>query len=160
MVGDPTGDNLFLVGEKGLYRVDGLTTSRNVTLIAPGSFDGTAISSDGRTVYVSSGQAVVGYDRSGHQVVKVDVCCHSPDGLVAFGSGTRIGSVDLSGSIVVNGNDGTLLRIDTTQGNKVSVLASGGQRGDFMTLGIDGCLYAAQGNNIVRMDPCFTVAGG
>ena len=159
MVADPRGDNLFVVGTKGLYRVDDLPGRRARTLIAPGTFDGTAISADGQTVYVSSGQAVVGYDREGHQVVKIDVCCHNPDGLVTLGGGSRVGSTDLSGSVVVNSNDGTLLRIDTTQGNSVSVLASGGQRGDFMTLGIDGCLYAAQGNNVVRMDPCFRAGG-
>ena len=156
MVADPLGDNLFLVAQQGLYRVDDLSTRRNVTLIAPGTFDGEAISADGKTVYVAAAQSVVGYDRTGHQTIKVDLCCHSPDGLVGFGSGARMGSTDLSESIMVNDNDGTLLRIDTTQGNRVSVLASGGERGDFMTLGLDGCLYAAQGNKIVRMDPCVS----
>jgi putative nucleotidyltransferase with HDIG domain len=157
---DPLGDSIFAVGAAGLYRVDNLLGVRSVSLIAAGTFDGAAVSPNGSTVYVPSGQSVVGFDRSGHKVATIDVCCHNPDGLVVLRSGTRAGAVDMSGSILVNANDGSLLRIDTTHGNLVSVVASGGQRGDFMTLGPDGCIYASQGNSVVRMDPCLTAASG
>jgi hypothetical protein len=160
MTADPLGDSLYVVSQNdGLYRVDDPQGQPRVHLIVSGSFDGVTTSSDGSRLYVPSGQDVLGFDRSGNQVLKVDVCCHSPDGLIILGDGTKSGGVDVSGDIFVNDNDGTLLRIDTYHGNSVAVVASGGKRGDFMTFGIDGCLYAVQGDDVVRMDPCFTTSG-
>jgi len=37
----------------------------------------------------------------------------------------------------------------------VSIVASGGSRGDFVTVGPDGCFYATQTDRIVKLDPCF-----
>jgi putative nucleotidyltransferase with HDIG domain len=160
MAGDPLGDSLFVAASSGLYRVDDLQHRPRVTLLASGTFDGATVSADGGRIYVPSGQTILGYDRSGHQVLKVDVCCHNPDGLVVLPKGTKSRDLDISGNIFVNANDGTILRIDTNHGNKVSVVVSGGQRGDFMTVGIDGCLYAAQATAMVRMEPCFSAPGG
>jgi hypothetical protein len=52
-----------------------------------------------------------------------------------------------------------MLRIDTYHGNKVTIVATGGLRGDFMIVGIDGCLYATQATAVVRMEPCFSTPG-
>jgi len=160
MAADPLGDSLFVVASSGLYRVDDLQARPRVSLLVSGTFDGAAVSADGSRIYVPSGQTILGYDRSGHQVLKVDVCCHNPDGLVVLRHGTKSGALDISGNILVNANDGTILRIDTNHGNAVSVVASGGQRGDFMTVGIDGCLYAVQATAMVRMEPCFSAPRG
>jgi hypothetical protein len=160
MAADPQGDSLFVVASGGLYRVDDLKGQPRVHLLASGNFDGATVNADGSRVYVAAGQAILGYDRSGNQVLKLDVCCHNPDGIVVMGDGTKSGDLDVSGNVFVNANDGTMLRIDTYHGNTVSVVASGGQRGDFMTIGIDGCLYATQGPAMVRMEPCFSAPGG
>jgi hypothetical protein len=162
MAADPQGDSLFVVAVGGLYRIDDLQGQPRLHLVVSGSFDGATVSSDGSRLYVPYpfGQAILGFDRAGNQVLKVDVCCHSPDGLVIMGDGTKLGDADVSGDIFVDDNDGTMLRIDTYHGNKVSVVASGGLRGDFMIVGIDGCLYATQATAVVRMDPCFSTPGG
>jgi DNA-binding beta-propeller fold protein YncE len=161
MTVDPLGDSLYVVSQfDGLYRVDDPQGQPRVHLVVSGSFDGVTTSSDGSRLYVPSGETVLGFDRSGSQVLKVEVCCHHPDGLIILGDGTKSGGVDVSGDIFVNDNDGTILRIDTYHGNNVTVVASGGQRGDFMVLGIDGCLYATQGVSMVRMEPCFSTPGG
>jgi hypothetical protein len=159
MAADPQGDSLFVVASGGLYRIDDLQGQPRVHLVVSGSFDGTTVNADGSRLYVPSGQSVLGFDRSGNQVLKIDLCCHAPDGIVVLGDGTRSGDLDVSGYLFVNANDGTILRVDTYHGNQVTVVASGGQRGDFMTLGIDGCLYAASGTVMVRMEPCFSVPG-
>jgi hypothetical protein len=159
MAADPQGDSIFVVASGGLFRIDDLLGQPRLHLVVSGSFDGATVSSDGARLYVPSGQAVLGFDRAGNQVLRVDVCCHSPDGLVILGDGTKLGGVDVSGDIFVNDNDGTMLRIDTYHGNKVLVVASGGLRGDFMIVGIDGCLYATQGTAMVRMEPCFSTPG-
>ena len=161
MAADPLGDSMFVVASEGLYRIDDLHGLPRVHLVAPGSFDGDTLNADGSRLYVADvrGQAIFGYDRSGQQVLKLDLCCHNPDGTVVMGDGARSGDLDVSGKVFVNANDGTILQIDTYHGNGVSVVASGGQRGDFMTLGIDGCLYATVGTAIVRMEPCFSAPG-
>ncbi|HMC03903.1 MAG TPA: DUF11 domain-containing protein, partial [Actinomycetota bacterium] len=51
--------------------------------------------------------------------------------------------------------DGTIVRVDTNNGNAVSVVASGGTRGDFATVGPDGCFYVTQTDQVVKLAPCF-----
>jgi len=60
---------------------------------------------------------------------------HGPDGIAVVRGGLDVGGLDLSNNLFVNGNDGTVLRIDTNHGNGVTVVAGGGLRGDFITVG-------------------------
>jgi len=61
----------------------------------------------------------------------------------------------VANNVFVNDNDGTVVRIDTNNGNHVSVVASGGSRGDFATVGPDGCFYVTQTDRVVKLAPCF-----
>ena len=79
---------------------------------------------------------------------------HGPDGIAVVRGGLDVGGLDLSNNLFVNGNDGTVLRIDTNHGNGVTVVAGGGLRGDFITVGADGCFYATQANKLDRLEPC------
>src|SRR5205823_5935261 len=45
--------------------------------------------------------------------------------------------------------------VDTNNGNAVSVVASSGTRGDFATVGPDGCFYVTQTDAVVKLAPCF-----
>lgn len=65
------------------------------------------------------------------------------------------GNIDVSNNVFVNCNDGVLLQIDVNHANAVSVVASGGSRGDFATVGPDNCLYVTQTDRIEKMTPCF-----
>jgi VCBS repeat-containing protein len=54
--------------------------------------------------------------------------------------------------IFANRNDGTITKLDLTQTPPVtSDIFVGGTRGDFVAVGPDGCLYAAQTSSIVRV---------
>ncbi len=74
------------------------------------------------------------------------------DGM-AIAQSTAPGGV--ANNVFVNDNDGTIVRIDTNNGNAVSVVASGGSRGDFATVGPDGCFYVTQTDKVVKLAPCF-----
>jgi hypothetical protein len=65
------------------------------------------------------------------------------------------GGINVSNNLFVNTWHGNLIRIDTNNGNAVSTVASGGSRGDFVTVGADGCLYATQSDRVEKMSPCF-----
>ena len=68
---------------------------------------------------------------------------------------TILSGIDVSNNVFVNNHDGTLVRIDVNNGNAVSVVASGGSRGDYVTVGPDNCLYVTQSDRIEKMSPCF-----
>ena len=80
---------------------------------------------------------------------------HPIGGIAVAPNNAMAGGTDVSNNIFVNSDDGTLLRVDVNNGNAVSVVASGGTGGDFLTLGPDGCLYATQADRIEKMSPCF-----
>src|SRR5207245_10055180 len=49
----------------------------------------------------------------------------------------------------------TAYRFYTIYPNAVSVVASGGSRGDFASVGTDGCFYVTQTDKVVKLAPCF-----
>ena len=129
-------------------------------------FDGMTLSADGGTVYVAdyNDQAVRGFSTAtGHQVLAVSLAGHGPDGIAIASPNTTINGVDVSGNLFVNANDGTILMIDThavdpgTQEHTypVSVVADGGSRGDFATVGPDGCFYVTQTDVVEKLLPCI-----
>src|SRR5207253_815012 len=54
--------------------------------------------------------------------------------------------------LFTNDNDGTVVKIDQVPSPPVkTTIVSGGTRGDFVTVGPDGCLYATQSRTIERV---------
>ncbi len=62
--------------------------------------------------------------------------------------GTAVSTVD--GAVFANTNAGTVVRFDTATHVQTNIF-SGGSRGDFSTVGPDGCLYITQTDRIVRI---------
>ena len=78
---------------------------------------------------------------------------HGSDGLAVAKANAPNG---VANNAFVNSNDGTIQRIDTnTAGNPITVVASGGTRGDHVTTGPDGCLYPTQTDRVEKLAPCF-----
>ena len=160
---DPlTGDLLYSEAPGAARRVaTPLAASPADTLFAnPGSgvYDGIAITADGSRVYLAdyNTQHVVGVDRAGAVVLDVNLSSHHPDGIAVARPNTVIGGVDFSNNVFVNSNDGTIQRIDVnTAGNPVTTVVSGGTRGDFVSVGPDGCVYATQTDSVVKLAPCI-----
>jgi PKD repeat protein len=121
-------------------------------------YDGIAFTADGSRLYVTdyNTEHVLGLDRSGATVFDVSLSGHHPDGIAVVRPNTVIGGVDYSNNVFVNNNDGTIQRIDVNSpGNPVTVVASGGTRGDFTAVGPDGCFYATQSDRVVKLAPCI-----
>jgi hypothetical protein len=156
LAADPLSGDLFASDETaGIYRVENPSGHARLALLARGDFDGVAVTPDGQTIYgAAKDQSIAGFDRQGHQVFRVSLSGHAPDGIAVVRPGIVAGGLDLSGNVFVNSNDGTIERIDTRNGNRVSVVASGGVRGDYIAVGADGCMYATQNAKLDRLEPC------
>jgi hypothetical protein len=175
MAVDPLTGDLYVGGAGasggGLYRIQNPgSASPIVTTIASDStgFDGVAVSADGSRLYAERGsdQHVVGFQRvggsfGGAPVLDVSVAPHGPDGLAVAPPNTSVlpngggTPVNISNDVFVNSNDGTIERIDVNNGNAVSIAAAGGTRGDFATVGPDGCMYATQESSVEKLTPCL-----
>lgn len=163
---DPrTGDLYVSTFQAGIFRVQNpLGTPTVTTFVCCGSYDGLTFRSDGSVLYAAedSNGHVVGFDRSGHPVMDVNVSPRGPDGIAVALPNMFVPDpanpslkIDVSNNVFVNNNDGTIVRIDVNNGNALSVVALFGTRGDLATVGPDHCLYVTQSNTIEKLTPCF-----
>jgi sugar lactone lactonase YvrE len=146
----PTGD-LYVTGACGLWRISGLTTAHpTATQLAPGNLDGITVSPDGSAVWVATvGFGITEYSPTGQSLASVPIA-GGADGVAIAGSAA---DVALRGDLFVNDNDGTITMVDVHNNNATSVVASGGSRGDFVTVGPDGFLYATQSDGVEQIQP-------
>jgi len=159
---DPLTGDLYFDEAPGAVRhiaAPASATPTVTTFSTAGSaaFDGAAFTADGSRLYVTdyNAQHILGFDRAGTIVLDVDLTGHKPDGIAVALPNTVVDGLDVSNNVFVNSNDGTIERIDVNSpGNPVSVVATGGTRGDFASVGPDGCLYASQSDRIVKLAPC------
>jgi hypothetical protein len=163
VAGDPLSTDLYVNTTCGLYRVQNpISATPTVTLfstsVTTDEFDGIAISSDGQQFWVadigSTTPRVLEFDRTGALVADIPDSA-GPDGIGIALNGATAGSINVSGNVFVNNNDGTIWRIDTNNSDATSTVASGGTRGDMATVGPDGCLYVTQSDRVEKMSPCF-----
>ena len=163
VVTDPITGDLYVSGCEpgGLFRVQNAATTPAITSFGAGTsslcLDGLGFSSDGSVLYAADllNRTVHGYDMAtGNEVLNVSVP-DIPDGIAVAPAGTTVGGVNVSGNVFVNTTHGKIDRIDTNNNNQLSSVVSAGSRGDFVVVGPDGCLYAAQGNYVEKLAPCF-----
>jgi hypothetical protein len=155
----PLNTDLLAVSSfAGLYNLQNLASpTPTLTQVSPFAGDGIAYSQDGSRFYEAAGH-VYGVDLTQPgfpQVLNVDLSPDTPDGMAVAQSYALAGGTNVSNNVFVNTWLGNLVRIDTNNGNAVSTVASGGSRGDFVTVGADGCLYATQSDRVEKMSPCF-----
>jgi hypothetical protein len=147
MVANPKNGHL-LVDDASytIYDVDpqARTAKPLVNLVA---HYGLAITPDGGTLYAAGffDNHVTGYDAStGKATYDSGPIAGGPNGL-ALGTGR------FAGHLYVNTNDGSLVDIDLASRSQ-TMLATGGQRGDFLTFDPnDGSLLVTQTDRIVRV---------
>jgi uncharacterized repeat protein (TIGR01451 family) len=158
IIGDPLSDDLYVATGSGIFRIQSPDTTPVVTkVVAAGTFDGIAITADGQHIWAANRNldAVQEYGRPNPTTSPLQSSVHVGRGVdgMAIALSTAPGGV--ANNVFVNDNDGTIVRIDTNNGNAVSVVASGGSRGDFATVGPDGCFYVTQTDKVVKLAPCF-----
>jgi hypothetical protein len=154
---DPRTGDLF-VSEvhcvQGVLRVS--TSGRVSSYFAGVNVDGMAFSPDG-TLYVAHRP-----DRDGYSVSSVagtgssDPGARTPIAKIPEADGIAIAASDATTGnppfLIVNRRDGTISRIDLSKsGHPSRALVTGGSRGDFVVVGNDGCLYATQSREVLKV---------
>jgi LPXTG-motif cell wall-anchored protein len=150
IVADAVTGEIWASTSGGIYRMNPTSSTPTLaTVVAGVDADGLGISGDGKTIYAAElDQSVHGYDATtGAEVLDVSIPGgHGVDGI----------ATTQNGDIFVNANDGTIERIDHAT-HAVTVVASGGSRGDFVTVGPDGTLYATQSDRVVKLTPSIFI---
>jgi len=154
---DPISGDLF-VSELfcgPIVRISNYTNGEGtVTTYADRSFngpDGLTIGPDG-TIYIAdrSGEVIriAGTNSATPGASTVLTTVNDPDG-VAVATGRDPNRPPF---ILINRNDGTITKADLSASPPtLTDIFSGGSRGDFMTVGPDGCLYADQTSTVVKV---------
>ena len=154
---DPLSGDLFVsqpCGTPGVKRVgqpsSSAATVSQYTLTGSDAIDGIEFGADG-TLYAASETAI-------HRVAgtnRADAGASAQIASIADGDGIAVGaSADPARPpfLLVVTTRGTIERIDMTQQPAtVTVVASGGSRGDLAVAGSDGCLYATQSDRVVKL---------
>jgi hypothetical protein len=145
---NPGNGHLFVgtVLNDQIFDVDPVAHTK--TLFARAKADGLAVNSTGTILYAALRG---GYDE---HVVGFDI----PTGAAVFDSGAIAGQVDgitigsglLGNNLYVNTNAGTLLQISLAT-LAVTTIASGGSRGDFVTVDPNGTLLVTQTDSVLRL---------
>jgi uncharacterized repeat protein (TIGR01451 family) len=159
LVGDPLSNDLY-VSSNGIWRIQNPDSASPVLthVYTSDGFDGMSISADGQHIWAANRthDSVQEFSRPGPNGM-ISLLANVPVGRgvdgIAIARGDAPGGV--ANNVFVNDNDGTIVRIDTNNHNLVSVVASGGSRGDFATVGPDGCFYVTQSDKVVKLAPCF-----
>ncbi len=148
---DPISGDLFIAGTNGvIYRISDFTNGPGIVapyfnLLA----DGLAFGPDG-SLYAANASSVGGASNifriggtSTSQPPSATVIAQVPtsDGMAV--------SIDNT-FLVTNNNNGTISKIDLKTFTQ-TVIVSGGSRGDFVTVGSDGCLYVTQTDSILKV---------
>ncbi len=149
--GAPNG-HLLAATNLGITDVNPITGTH--TLIAGVSADGVSVSPDGQTVYAEVGGAIRAYDYNTHTLLNTFNIGHSPDGTGVISGGA------LTGHVIANNNDGTVVEIDPSTGI-ATIIANGGSRGDFTAADSnDGSLLLSQYGSMLRLKISGGTIGG
>jgi hypothetical protein len=119
------------------------------TYASPGSTDGITIAADGTLYTETNGCAtrIAGTDQTQPPAITTIACVSSMDGIALSNTSTPGQPL-----LFTNDNDGSISKIDTsTSPATVTKIVTGGTRGDFVTVGPDGCLYATQSSTIEKV---------
>jgi RHS repeat-associated protein len=158
MVTDPVNGHLFVTGfntsdyRDAIFDVDPIAKTTTLFIGGLADPDGLTINASGTILYAavrgaSGGGHILGFDTSTKAVVFDSGAINGVDGIsLGFGS--------LAGFIFANTNFGQVWRVDLNHPANPVPIASGGTRGDFVTVDPnDGSLLLTQTENVVRLRP-------
>ena len=162
---DPLSGDLFASGFGGIERISNFASGPGtVTHYTSGDFDGIAFAPDG-TLYAAGNSNGGIYRVAGTNsptpgaatlIASLPGVPNGPDGIAIEPNASNPSRPIL----YVNRNDGTITRIDTSLlpdtptglcATGCSDIYTGGSRGDFVTVGPSGCLYATQTDRVIRI---------
>jgi hypothetical protein len=147
LVADPLSGHLFVstpAGDNSIYAVDPI--ARTMKLLESGTYvDGLTLSTDGKIVYGASNNGdILGFSTTTGASV-------FDSGFIANGiDGAALGTGSLLGNLYVNTNFGTVYEVNLSTLAQ-TLIASGGSRGDFVTVDPNGTLLLTQTDSIDRL---------
>ncbi len=157
--GNPVNGHLIASANVGLIDIN--PTTGGYTLVDPLTAfhaDGTTVTPDGKIAYIADyiNDEVKGYSLTntgglyyGQFVYSSGFLGHGSDGM-----GVLAGTCGLAGQIVVNNNDGTVGLINPFGTSPETIIASGGNRGDYTSLDTNnGTLFLSQNDQMARLAP-------
>jgi subtilase family serine protease len=158
LAADPISGDLFVsagvFGGNSIYTISNFASGPGTLTLynkPPASApDGIAVAPDG-TLYAASGgniYSITGTNAPTPGVATLVASIPTADG-IAIGYNAANPSAP---PLYVNANNGTITKVDTsTSPPTLTVIYSGGSRGDFVTVGPDGCMYAIQTDRIIKL---------
>ena len=144
---NPTNGHLF-VSAGDLFDINpsnGATVDYSAHHSGIGSgTDGLTFSPDGKTLYAALfGQGIQAIDvATGHQIFFTPI---------SGSDGTALGTGTLAGELFANTNFGQVIEISLASPQTHTLIASGGSRGDFVTVDPNGTLLLTQTDRILRL---------
>ncbi len=141
IIANPTNGHLFVSNGSNIIDVDPI--AKTSTVFNGAGADG--LSTDGTTLYAAVSGHVFGYD-----IVSKNQVFDS--GFISTVDGTALGFGSLAGNIFANTNDGRIVEVNLSNSAQ-TLIASGGSRGDFVTVDPNGTLLITQTSSIVRLTP-------
>jgi hypothetical protein len=161
MVCDPISGDLFLTDNSAarVYRVSNFESGTpSVQIYFESStlgtiFDGIAVTPAGRFYLALYG------DNGGVYTLNAVTDLGGPGGrsiapvptMDGISVGVNLFDIEYPPYVIANNNDGTLKQVDLQGSGSVDRILSGGTRGDFSVVGYDGCIYATQGDRVVKI---------
>jgi len=150
---DPLSGDLFVSDQANtIWRISNFATGPGTVTAyttGAGNTDGLAFGSDG-TLYAASRTlggiaAITGTNSTTPGTVTFIASVPSIDGMV-------VSSNPKSHIVFANRNDGIITEINFTSTTPtLTNILTGGSRGDFVTVGPDGCLYATQSDKVLKV---------
>lgn len=149
---DPKSGDLFVASGCVINRISNYVppatpqTSTYATVPScAGSIDGLSFGPDGTIYAAYAGNTILSISGTTTSPVTVSTIAtvSSADGTAVAANGKFL---------VANRNDGIITQVDlTSPAHTQTDIVTGGSRGDFVTVGPDGCLYATQADSIEKV---------
>ncbi len=146
LVANPVTSILYASGYGyGIYSIDPNASTPTASIFKAGAYDGLSLDLVHNIIYAAAtDNHVYGYSLAdASQVFDSGYFGEGPDGIA-------IGTGDLAGKLFVNTTSGTIHSVDVTT-NARALIASGGSRGDFVSVAPDGTLLLTQTDQILRL---------
>lgn len=145
---NPVTGHLLSASNIGLVDINPLTGTH--TVVGPGGADGVTVSPNGQIAYGAFGSSILGYSiTSPNPATAVFNSGALPGG--PDGTGVIIGGL-FDGDLIINNNDGTVGLLSTTNAHPYTTIASGGSRGDFVSVDTNnGTLLLAEAQSMLRL---------
>jgi len=142
---NPANGHIFVsscCSGQGIWDIDPI--AKKVTSFQTGtSPDGLTFAADGSAIYAEINGHIYGYRIS-------DKAQIFDSGGISGADGCALGTGVLSGFVFVNTNYGYVIQVDLATSTQ-TILASGGSRGDFVTVDPNGSLLLTQSDRVLRL---------